>query len=282
MTLTEYAKPLRAMPVNAVETSHILEVLKPLWLTRAETASRLRGRIEKVLDAAKVKGYRKGENPAQWRGHLEHLLPRPLKLTRGHHAAMPYKDIPEFFGRCSTREAIAALGLEFTILTASRSGEVLNAQWSEFDLEAAIWIIPASRMQAGREHRVPLTKRAMAILERVKPLRGMDEAGLYVFPGRKPGKPLSGMAFDMLLRRMGLDITVHGFRSSFRDWAGNETAFPRDLIETALAHVVGDQTERAYRRSDALEKRRTLLEAWERYCEGAMADNVTVLKRSQS
>jgi integrase len=268
MTLTKYAAPLRDIPVDRVATDDVLRALKPLWTTRPETASRLRGRIERVLDAAKALGHRSGENPALWRGHLANLLPRRQKLTRGHHAAMPYGEVPAFVGRLREREALAALALEFTIVTAARSGETYGARWSEIDLDSRVWTVPAARMKGGREHRVPLTERAIEIVDEVAKLRSTGVPDGLVFPGRRPGRPLSVMAMEMLLRRMGQDgVTVHGFRSSFRDWAGECTSFPREIAEAALAHVVGDQTERAYRRGDALEKRRGLMEAWASFCE---------------
>jgi integrase len=263
-TLETYAAPLRANPVDEIGTDDVLSVLQPIWTKKAETASRLRGRIEKVLDAAKAKGFRDGENPARWRGHLDHLLPRPLKLTRGHHAAMPYENTAAFIGTLRERDGIAALALEFCILTAARSNEVLGLRWPEIDLDHAVWTVPAARMKAGREHRVPLSGRAVAIL---KGLAGSKQ-GEFVFTGQRPNTPLSGMAMEMMLRRMNVnDATVHGFRSSFRDWAGNVSNFPRELIEMALAHVIGDKAEQAYRRSDALEKRRKLMEAWAAYCD---------------
>ena len=274
MTLTTYAAPLRSMPVETIGTDDVLSVLAPIWQTKNETASRLRGRIERVLDAAKAKGLRTGENPARWRGHLDKLLPARRKLTRGHHAAMPFEDLPAFVASLREREAVAALALEFCILNASRSGEVLGALWSEIDRKAKVWTVPAARMKSGREHRVPLTSRALEILDRVEAVRTGD----YVFPGQKRDRPLSVMSMEMLLRRMEVPFTVHGFRSSFRDWAGERTAFPREIAETALAHVVGDATERAYRRGDALEKRRKLMEAWTSYVgkgrPSAQADNV--------
>jgi integrase len=271
-TLETYAAPLRGRPVDAITTDDVLAVLKPIWLEKAETASRVRGRIEKVLDAAKAKGFRDGENPARWRGHLDHLLPRRSKLARPHHPAMPYEVAPEFIRNLREREGTAALALEFCILTAARSGEVLGLRWSEIDFDRAVWTVPPARMKAGREHRVPLSGRAVAIL------RGLTASnqGEFAFAGRRLNKPLSGMAMDMILRRMNVtDATVHGFRSSFRDWAGNVSTFPREVIETALSHVVGDQAEQAYRRSDALEKRRQLMEAWASYCEGT-ANNAMV------
>lgn len=265
MTLTVYAAPLRSKPVDRVQTSDVLAVLNPIWLEKPETASRLRGRIERVLNAAKAKGYRTGENPAAWRGHLENLLPRQSKLSRGHHAALPYADVPAFVARLRDREAVAALALEFAILTATRSGEVLNARWAEIDLDAKVWTVPAARMKAGREHRVPLSDPALSILAKLSATKVSE----FIFPGQRRDRPLSGMAMEMVLRRMGVadHVTVHGFRSSFRDWAGNETHFPRELPEHALAHVIGDKAEQAYRRGDALEKRRSLMDAWASQCE---------------
>jgi integrase len=262
-TLDTYAAPLRRKPVDAITTDDVLSVLKPIWIVRAETASRVRGRIEKVLDAAKARGYRAGENPAQWRGHLDHLLPKPSKLARGHHAAMPYEEIASFLGELRGRQSTAALALELCILTAARSGEILGMRWSEIDMQTKTWTVPAARMKAGREHRVPLSLRTIDILHGLSQARDSE----FVFPGQTRGKPLSSMAMGMLLRRMKVsNATVHGFRSSFRDWAGNVSNFPRELVETALAHLVGDKAEQAYRRSDALEKRRRLMDAWAAYC----------------
>jgi integrase len=270
-TLETYAAPLRAKPVDTITTDDVLAVLKPIWTTKAETASRVRGRIEKVLDAAKAKSFRDGENPARWRGHLDHLLPKPSKLVRGHHLAMPYEEVATFIADLRQREATAALALELSILTAARSGEVLGMQWSEIDLDKKVWTVPAKRMKAGREHRVPLSARAIAILRQLEKLK----AGEFVFPGQARNKPLSNMAMEMVLRRMNVeDATVHGFRSSFRDWAGNVSNFPREVVETALAHVIGDKAEQAYRRGDALEKRRKLMDAWASYCEPKKGGNV--------
>lgn len=275
MTLATYAAPLRPKPVDTIATDDVLSVLKPIWKDKAETASRLRGRIEKVLDAAKAKGFRDGENPARWRGHLDHLLPRPLKLTRGHHAAMAYDDVAAFIGKLRKREATAALALEFCILTAGRSGEVLGLRWPEVDLEKKIWTVPAERMKAGREHRVPLSSRAVLILKTLAKAKQSE----FVFAGHDRNKPLSGMAMEMVLRRMKIEnATVHGFRSSFRDWAGNVSNFPREVTETALAHVIGDKAEQAYRRSDALEKRRKLMEAWANYCERRNNSNIIPIR----
>ncbi|WP_348646350.1 integrase arm-type DNA-binding domain-containing protein [Aurantimonas sp. DM33-3] len=264
MTLTTYAAPLRNKGLQDVTTDDVLHVLKPIWLTKNETASRLRGRIERVLDAAKAKGLRSGENPARWRGHLEMLLPKRQKLQRGHHAAMPYQDIPGFMADLHSQKATAALALEFTILTAARSGEALGALWSEMDQEAKMWTIPADRMKAGRQHRVPLSPRALEILKKME----QAKVNSYIFTGQKAERPLSNMAMQMMLRRMNLGhFTVHGFRSAFRDWVGETTDFPRELAELALAHAVGDATERAYSRGDALDKRRALMDAWSKYCQ---------------
>ncbi|WP_137803616.1 site-specific integrase [Caulobacter sp. 3R27C2-B] len=276
-TLTKDAAPLRALRLDRIETAHVLETLKPIWSVKPETASRLQQRIARVLDAAKAKGYRSGENPARWSGHLDNLLPARQKLTRGHHAALPYPDVPDFIAKLRARDAVAALALEFVILTAARSGEVRGATWAEFDLASKVWTVPASRMKAGREHRVPLSASAVAVLLKVKPLTG-GKADAFVFPS-KTGTNLSDAAFSALFIRMGLDrgaITPHGFRSSFRDWAGEASTFPREVAEAALAHNVGDATERAYRRGDALEKRRKLMEAWAGFCEPRTAGSVVV------
>ena len=274
-TLETYAAPLRKKPVDTISTDDVLNVLKPIWTIKPETASRVRGRIEKVLDAAKAKGFREGENPARWRGHLDHLLPRPSTLARGHHAAMPYEDVAAFLVELRKRQSGAALALELCILTAARSGEILGMRWPEIDLEAKVWTIPATRMKAGREHRVPLAGRAVAILQQLEKAK----AGEFAFPGQVGDNPLSNMAMEMVLRRMKIkDATVHGFRSGFRDWAGNETSYPRDLIETALAHVIGDKAEQAYRRSDALERRRKLMEVWGAYCSAPLEEKILAFR----
>jgi integrase len=266
MTLQRYCAPLRSRPVDEIDTAAVLEVLKPLWASIPESASRLRGRIEMVLDAARARGLigQHEANPARWRGHLDKLLPKRQKLTRGHHAALPFGDVPQFMARLRQRDAVAALALEFTILTAARTGETLGTRWEEIDFEKRVWTVPGARMKNSRVHRVPLSGRALAILKKLDAARTSE----YVFPGRRPGQPLSGMAMEMILRRMKADgVTIHGFRSSFRDWCGEVSTFPREVAEAALAHVAGDQTERAYRRGDALEKRRKLMEAWANYCE---------------
>ncbi len=262
MTLTAYCGPIRTIPVADVTTEDVLRVLRPVWAKKSETGSRLRGRIERVLDFAKAKGTRSGENPARWRGHLDAVLPRRHKLTRGHHKAMPFDEVPQFVDRLCGMEGVAPRALEFLILTAGRTGEVLGAKWEEIDLVNRTWTVPRTRMKAGREHRVPLTDRALAILADLQEIQSCE----YVFPGLKRGRPLSNMALEAVLRRMKVEATVHGFRSAFRDWAGERTHFPREIAEAALAHLVGDAVERAYRRGDALEKRRELMDAWATHC----------------
>lgn len=264
-TIKTYCKLIATTAVDKVTTEDVLKVLRPIWSTKTETATRVRGRIERILDAAKAQGYRDGENPARWRGHLDNLLAKPQKLARGHHASMPWAELPAFIKGLREREAMAGKALEFTILTAARTNETLGARWDEIDLEAKIWTLPALRMKAGREHRVPLTDRAVAILKELEKAK----TGELVFPGRKVDRQLSGMAMEMLLRRMEANAyTVHGFRSSFKTWATEATSFPNELSEQALAHVTGNQVERAYRRTDVLERRRKLMAAWAGYLEG--------------
>jgi integrase len=273
-TLTLHCHVIRATPVDKIDTEAVLSVLKPLWTRAPETAYRLRGRIEAVLDAAKARGHigRNEANPARWRGHLDKLFPKRAKLTRGHHAAMPYSDVPSFVAGLRERRATAARALEFCILTATRLGETVKARWDEIDLPAKIWTVPAERTKAGREHRVPLSDCAITILREMEAGRTSE----FVFPGHRPGRPLWGTAFQQLLQRINSPYTTHGFRSSFRDWAGNETHFPREVAEHALAHVVGDRAEQAYRRSDALARRRELMDSWANYC---ASDNVLTFKR---
>jgi integrase len=249
--------------------------LEPIWQGKPETASRIRGRIETVLDAAKARGYREGENPARWRGHIAQILPARSRLTRGHHKAQPYDAIPAFMAQLRDREAMAALALEFVILTATRTSEALGATWGEVDLDRAIWTIPAARMKAGKEHRVPLSPRAVEILEAAKPLKKDS-----LFPADKGGK-LSTMAMSMLLRRMKQDCTVHGFRSGFRDWAAECTGYAHEVCEMALAHAIGNKSEAAYRRGDLFEKRRRLMAEWASYCasDGAAVATVTPIRK---
>lgn len=268
-TLHMHAEALGALPVNVIDVASVLQVLTPLWSTRTSTAKRCRSHIEAVLAWAKVHGYRQGENPAAWRGNLDQLLPSPSKLHKTqHHNAMPYAQVPAFMAELRTCDGIAARGLEFTVLTAARTGEVLGAKWSELDLAARTWTIPAVRMKSNREHRVPLCDRAVAILD------GLPHSTDLVFPGRHR-RLLAPMTFLRLLHRMGYDgLTGHGFRSAFNDWAIETTSFQREAIEAALAHAVGDRTEAAYRRGDLIDKRRQLMNAWDAYCGSRVASNV--------
>jgi integrase len=246
-TLGTYAKPLLEMPIALITTEHVLTVLKPIWLEKPETASRLRGRIEQILDAAKAAKFRTGDNPAEWKGNLKHLLSKRDKASPGHHAALPYDDVPAFIQTLREQTGVGSLALEFSILTATRTSETLGAKWNEIDREKRVWTVPVERMKAGELHEVPLSARALEILGEARTL-GIGE---YVFPGRNPKRPLSNMVFLMLLRRIGRDdLTAHGFRSSFRDWAGDKTTFPREIAEMSLAHKVGNEVEAAYRREN--------------------------------
>jgi integrase len=275
MTLREYAAPLRRLPADKITTDDVFSVLKPLWNDKPETASRLRGRIERVLDAAKAQGLRSGENPARWRGHLDHLLPKRQRLTRGHHPAMPYADVSAFMATLSKRNGAAARALEFAILTAARSGEVIGARWGEFDLNGAVWTVPAARMKSGKEHRVPLAPRALKL---IKDTVGAREE--FVFAGGTLGRSLSAKALAKALRRMQVEnATVHGFRSTFRDWAAECTNFTNEVCEAALAHVVENKAEAAYRRGDLFEKRRKLMDAWATYCAAPKAGKVVAFRR---
>lgn len=256
-TLETYAAGIWNEPIGAVDTDGVTRCLEPIWTEKPETASRVRGRIETILNAARAKGLRTGDNPARWRGHLDHLLPPQKRLSRGHHRALGYRDAPAFLARLRAREAVAAAALEWTILTAARTSETLRMTWDEIDGD--VWTVPAERMKSRRPHRVPLSSRCLALLAAARPL-----GGCYVFPGAA-GRPLSTGAMERILDRMGVAVTVHGFRSTFRDWAGDETTYPREIIEAALAHVIGDRAEQAYRRGDALERRRALMEDWCRY-----------------
>ena len=264
-TLATYASPvIGKIPVAQVDTALVMKVLSPIWQAKTETATRMRGRIESILDWAAVSNYRQGENPARWRGHLDKLLANPGRSKRvEHHAALPWQEIGAFMAALREQKGIAARAVELAILTACRSGEIRLATWAEFDLDAALWLIPAERMKAKREHRVPLSAAALALLE------PLPRGGDLLFPGVKPGKPLSDMSLTAVLRRMGKgDITVHGFRSTFRDWCAESVAnsFPREVCEHALAHSLPDKTEAAYRRGDLIEKRVLLMSAWANYC----------------
>lgn len=264
-TLEAYAFPMMGdLPINVVSTEHVLSILTPIWATKTETASRLRGRIESVLDFAKVKGLREGENPARWKGHLDHILPAKSKVASvEHHASLPYAEMPAFWPRLQVQDGTGARALELAVLTACRSGEVLGATWAEIDMDGAVWIIPAGRMKAGQEHRVPLTAPALALLRKMAAIR----MGEFVFPGQAKSKPLSNMSMAMVLRRMKVDATPHGFRSTFRTWAAEKANYPHEICEAALAHTQGDKVVAAYQRGDFFEKRRRLMEEWAEFIE---------------
>jgi integrase len=279
-TLKTYVYPLiGSLPVAAVDTSLVMKVLQPIWNAKPETASRLRGRIEAILNWATVSEFRTGLNPARWRGHLDNLLPARNKIARvEHHAALPYVDVPAFMVKLLQQEGVAARAFEFLILTAARTGEVIGARWPEINLREKLWTIPAERMKAGKEHRVPLSPRAVEILEAIRP--GPSEADGFVFPGNKAKKPLSNMAFLMLLRRMErVGMTAHGLRSSFRDWCAERTNFPSEVAEMALAHAVGSKVEAAYRRGDLYGKRQQLMDHWATFCASpAAVANTSVVR----
>ncbi|MHC2672753.1 integrase [Bradyrhizobium diazoefficiens] len=262
-TMKTYAYPvLGNMPVAAIGKALVLKAIEPIWYTKTETASRVRGRIEAVLDFAKTRGYRTGENPATWDGNLIHALPARNTIAKvEHHPALPFVELPVFMVQLAAREGIAARALELAILTASRTGEIIGSRWSEIDLDAKLWTIPAERMKAKKEHRVPLTGRPLELL------KGLPREADFVFPGGRKGVPISNMAMAGVLKRMGrLEITVHGFRSTFRDWAAERTGYPNHVVEMALAHVIGNKVEAAYRRGDLFEKRRRLMTDWATYC----------------
>jgi integrase len=276
-TLATYVYPVFGdLPVQAVDVGLVLKAIEPMWTIKPETASRVRGRIEAVLDWATARGYRAGENPGRWKGHLQNLLPKRSKVAPvEHHAALPYPDLADFMVKLRQQEGVAARAFEFAILTASRTGEVLGARWEEFSLAEQQWIVPGPRMKAGKEHRVALSDRAVAIIEEMAEI----PMGDFVFPGNRANRPLSNMAFLMLLRRMGRgELTAHGFRSSFRDWAAERTAFPAEAAEMALAHAVSDKVEAAYRRGDLLEKRRQLMAAWARFADGEASPKIVPLR----
>jgi integrase len=263
-TLNKLAGPIIGhLPVDQIDTALIMRCIEPIWTTKTETASRLRGRIESVLDWSAVRGYRKGDNPARWRGHLDKLLPRPSQVVRvKHHAALPFTDIGAFMRQIREDTGVAARALEFTILTAARTNEVIQAEWSEFDLDRKTWVVPAERMKSKREHRVPLSAAAVSVLEAVG-----GHSKTYVFPGHKRNSHLSNAAMMQVLKRLEhCGITVHGFRSTFRDWCAESTNYSADVAEMALAHALRDKTEAAYRRGDLFEKRARLMTDWARYC----------------
>jgi integrase len=263
MTLDTYAKPLHKRPIADITRDDVVETLKPIWAKIPETADRTRMRIAAVIDHAKARGLYVGDNPADWRGGLKELLPARKKLTRGHHAALDYRALPAVIAKLRASDSVSARAVEFTALTATRSGEVRGATWEEIDFDEALWIIPAERMKAARVHRVPLSDRALAILR----LQEERATGDLVFEGGREGSPISDTAMTKSLRAAGSGVaTLHGLRSSFRDWCGDHTEFPREVAEAALAHTLRDKTEAAYRRSDALEKRRVMMLAWEQFC----------------
>lgn len=273
-TLTDFAYPIIGKSdVAVIATDDVLRILEPIWQTKAETASRVRGRIEIVLNWAKVRKLRDGDNPAAWRGHLAHLLPaRNKKRTVKHHAAMPWAEVPAFISELRDSDAAGAKALVMTILCALRRAEVMESVWDEFDLPARLWTIPKERMKGGVAFRVPLTGAVMAILDDLPQLHGSP----YVFPGLRKGRPLSHPVMLELLRKMRPGLTVHGFRSSFRDWAGDATNFPRDTVEMCLAHTIDSDVEAAYRRSDMIEKRRTVMDAWASFCGRGTTDGKVV------
>jgi len=270
-TLAAYAYPrFGDLPVQVVDTGLVMQVLEPIWLTKTETASRLRGRIEVILDWASVRKFREGENPARWKGHLDMLLPARSKVQKvKHHSALPYTEAGLFIAELRQQDSVSALGLEFLILTVARTSEVLKARWEEISVDDGLWTIPAERMKVEKEHRVPLSSAALNVLAEMK----KSARNQFVFPGMRNNTTLSNMAFLQLLKRMGrADLTAHGFRSTFRDWAAERTNYPADVAEMALAHSVSSKVEAAYRRGDMFEKRRKMMEDWAAFVEGSSAD----------
>lgn len=277
-TLETYANPvIGALPVQSVDIGLVMRILEPIWEIKTETATRVRSRIELVLDWAKVRGYRDGDNPARWRGHLDKIFPKRSKVAPvEHHEALPYADVGAFVKELRSRKAMAPQALEFIILTAARVSEAVNAKWDEFDLQHKLWIVPPERMKAHREHRVPLSDAAIKLLKDLKEKKQSD----YVLPGWRVKQPLTGAACLKLLHHMGHDnLTTHGFRSTFRDWASEQTSFPSRIAEAALAHVVGDKTEAAYQRGHLLEKRRLLMQAWADYCARVKSAKVVQMRQ---
>jgi integrase len=281
-TLEQYAYPVIGdMLVRDVDLPHVLKILEPIWRTKTETAKRLRGRLEVILDWARVRRYRTGENPARWRGHLETLLASPGKVAKvEHHEAVSIDELPAFLQVLREKPGLGSRALEFLILTAARSGEVRGARWSEINLEAGEWRVPPERMKAGKEHRVPLSAPAVKLLQALPRVEGND----LVFPSARSGRPLSDMTLTKVMRDMDLEAVPHGFRSTFRDWASERTNYPREVAEMALAHAIGDKVEAAYRRGELLEKRRRMMADWARYCEqpAAKGGGVVPLKRKRA
>ena len=278
-TLETYAYPtIGALAVERIDTALVVEILRPIWTTKTETAARVRGRIEAVLDYAKVLGKRAGENPARWKGHLDHILPAKADVARvEHHASLPYAEMPMFFRRLQVQDGISARALEFAILTACRTAEVLGARWDEIDIDGRLWTLPPERMKADALHRAPLSEPAINLLRKMETIRQGD----YVFAGHAAGKPLSNMALAMALRRMKVDATPHGFRSTFRTWAAEKTSYPDGVCEAVLAHVQGDKVQAAYQRGDLLEKRRHLMNEWASYCTGASRQSGAIDRTQQ-
>jgi integrase len=281
-TLDTYASPVIGdLDVSKVDTPHVMKILEPIWKEKTETASRVRGRIESVLSWATVRKYRQGDNPARWKGHLDQLLPKPSKVAKvEHHAALPYREMGAFMAELRKHEGVGAAALEFAILTAARSGEVRGATWDEIDLKAKLWRIPGERMKAGAEHVVPLSDAAVAVVKRMQKSR----VNQWVFPGARENAPLSDMSMTAVLRRMGRDdLTAHGFRSTFRDWAAECTAYPTEMAEMALAHTIADKTEKAYRRGNMLLKRFRMMADWAKYCAKPLEKGKVVpMKRSST
>ena len=285
-TMSTYAYPvIGEIPVAEIETGEVLAVLEPIWRVKSETANRVRGRIESIIDYARTLGWRAGENPARWRGHLSNALPKRSKVAPvKHHAAVPWSEIGSFMAELRAQPGVAAMALQFKILTAARSGEAVGAKWSEVDMAAKVWTVPASRTKAGKGHRVPLSDAALRLLEAAQGVRTTSGDDEYIFPGAAPGRPLSVMAMPMVLRRMGHgDVTVHGFRSTFRDWASERTNHSREVQEMALAHAIGSKVEAAYRRGELFEKRQGLMQAWATYCTTVpLGENVRHLHRART
>lgn len=275
-TLKAYASPvIGPLPVSDIELAHIVKILEPIWTAKTETAKRLRGRLENVLAWATVSGFRSGDNPARWRGNLDAILPKPSKVAKSKHfRALPWQQVPDFMSRLRAREAVAARALEFCILTAARSGEVRNATWDEFDLKERVWTVPAERIKAGKQHRVPLSDDALAVLKAMPNAADPGEDD-YVFPAVRGGV-MSDMALTALLRRMDVDATVHGFRSAFKDWARNRTNYADEVSELALAHVNSDATRAAYARDELLPQRARLMADWAKFCREGLPDTASV------
>jgi integrase len=279
-SLQSYAYPtLGDLPVNAIDTGLVMQVVQPMWKGKTETASRVRGRIEVVLDWAKASGFRDGENPARWRGHLEQLLPKRSKVRQiTHLAALPYHDAGAFMSKLRRQDGIPALALEFVVLTAARVGEVLNATWDEVDFQNRVWTVPAGRMKARKEHRVPLSDAAIKALQKMRDMR----QDARIFPGNREGRPMSQATLLVLVKTVaGKNINVHGLRSTFRDWASERTAFPREVAEMALAHAIPNAVEAAYRRGDLFEKRRKLMQAWAEFCGKPQSGTAAVALRGR-